>query len=72
METMSSHRNGHRPGLTMHALSQREIDEWIQHLVVEVAAESLGGAEAEGSTQQPRWIPPGELVRRMSRFLCTN
>ena len=72
---MPTNRNGHCRELTMQALTQREIGEWIQHLVVEVA--SAGDEHAEpkaacGDPQQPRWIPAGELVRRMNRFLCWN
>lgn len=59
---------------TFQPLSQREIDERIQHLASEVAAVGSPAADrAPGaSASLPRWITPRELVERMQRFLVYN
>ena len=72
---MPTNRNGHRTELTMQSLTHREIGEWIQNLVDEVATAGSEDDDPVGGcceAQQPRWIPAGELVRRMNRFLCWN
>ena len=72
---MSTNQNGHRSELTLQALTQRDIEEWIQHLVVEVATEDSehdGPLCGRSGQEHPHWIPAGELVRRMNRFLSRN
>ena len=54
---------------TMEPLTKREIDLQMERVIAEVAGETVGAAD-EGA--HPQWIEPGELVRRMSRFLVYN
>ena len=62
-------------GEAMRPLTKQEIDRRIEYVVAEVAA--FGEAEPEPSkgcndSLEPRWITPGELVRRMRRFTVYN
>ena len=54
---------------TMEPLTKREIDLQMERVIAEVAGESLNAADDDA---HPRWIDPGELVRRMSRYLVYN
>ena len=59
----------------MQLLTQRELGEWIEHLVAEVVADcaAQGGSRAgRGDSPRPCWIPAAELVRRMSQFVGSN
>jgi hypothetical protein len=59
---------------TFQPLTQREIDERIQHVASEVAAVGSLAVDRAADTRAslPRWITPGELVERMQRFLVYN
>ena len=68
---MKQDRDGRPVTEILRSLSKREIDHRMQDVIDEVAA-SGSPAHASERRLEPRWITPGELVRRMRRFVVYN
>jgi len=71
---MSAHPGSPAGRMDLRPLSKQEIDRCVESVVAEVARPA-NTAEVEPNGSQPlrpRWITPGEMVRRMRRFLVPN
>ena len=52
-------------------LTQREIEDRLQHVVAEVGGWAPDPSEVEQEAG-PRWISSAELVRKLKRFIVYN
>jgi hypothetical protein len=58
--------------VSVRPLTKEEIDRRIESLVAQVTGADAAGGGAGEDAVRPRWISPGELVRRLRPFIVYN